>query len=93
MIARTTEKTMPQANHDKQHQPPSLDVEDEEDEDRTADEDEPIKVMEEVGNFEEVVVWGHEALPGKDDAFVRGMGEWIGFAEAMHSSEQPSDAT
>ena len=46
---------------------------------------EPTKVVEEVGTFDEMSVWGHEQVSEDDDAFVRGVEEWIGFAEAMHS--------
>ena len=71
--------------------PPVDDDEEEGDEDET----EPVKMLEEIGSFDEVVVWGHEQVPAEDDVFVRGMEEWIGFAEAMHSVEDgraPADA-
>ncbi|KAH7626083.1 ribonuclease H2, subunit C [Sordaria sp. MPI-SDFR-AT-0083] len=36
--------------------------------------------------FEEVVVWGHESLADAGgDAYVRGVEEWIGFAERIHA--------
>ncbi|KAK1775715.1 ribonuclease H2, subunit C [Copromyces sp. CBS 386.78] len=36
--------------------------------------------------FEEFVVWGHESLAdAAGDAYVRGVEEWIGFAERVHS--------
>ncbi|MCJ1395390.1 hypothetical protein MMC18_008274 [Xylographa bjoerkii] len=60
-------------------------AEDEEDRDEEEDEVEPIKVLEEVATFDEIVVWGHEQVPGEEDVFVRGVQEWIAFAEAMHS--------
>lgn len=53
----------------------SMDDDDEEEED--------VKVMEEVGEFDGFVVWGHENVVDGDDAFVRGVEEWIGFAEAV----------
>ncbi|KAK6431330.1 hypothetical protein LTR95_012513 [Oleoguttula sp. CCFEE 5521] len=43
------------------------------------------KVMDRKASFEEVVVWGHDALPEDGDEFVKGLGEWIGFAEAIHT--------
>ncbi|KAL8921197.1 MAG: hypothetical protein Q9208_005807 [Pyrenodesmia sp. 3 TL-2023] len=46
--------------------------------------EEEVKVMEEVGEFDGVVVWGHESVVDGEDTFVRGVEEWIGFAEAMH---------
>lgn len=47
------------------------------------DEEEKVKILEQIGGFEEVVVWGHEALPAADDVFVKGVGEWVAFAEAV----------
>jgi ribonuclease H2 subunit C len=52
-----------------------------------------VKVAEKVGEFDEVVVWGHGGeVDGRQDAFVKGMEEWIGFAEAIHTDgdEPPS---
>ena len=48
------------------------------------EEEEPVRVLEEIGTFEEMVVWGHESLPGEDDIFVKGVGEWLRFAEGIH---------
>lgn len=39
--------------------------------------------MEEKGAFQEIVVWGHEAVPEEGDVYVKGMKEWIAFAEAV----------
>ncbi len=50
------------------------------------DEDEVVKVMEEVGEFDSFVVWGHENVVDGEDTFVRGVEEWIGFAEAVRRS-------
>ena len=47
--------------------------------------EEPIRILQEEANFEEIVVWGHESIPAADDVYVRGMGELISWAEAMHS--------
>nr|OQO13803.1 hypothetical protein B0A51_17036 [Rachicladosporium sp. CCFEE 5018] len=44
-----------------------------------------IKVMDRKASFEHVVVWGHDAMPEDGDEFVKGLGEWIGFAEAIHT--------
>ncbi|TKA82395.1 hypothetical protein B0A55_01431 [Friedmanniomyces simplex] len=48
------------------------------------DEAEEVKVMEQKAVFDEVVVWGHEVLPEDGDEYVKGIEEWIAFAEAMH---------
>ncbi|CAF9913994.1 hypothetical protein IMSHALPRED_001499 [Imshaugia aleurites] len=49
------------------------------------EEEEEVTVLNEVGSFNEVVVWNHEGMADGDDAFVKGMSEWIGFAKAMHA--------
>jgi ribonuclease H2 subunit C len=40
-------------------------------------------VMEQRAGFEEVIVWDHEAVPDGADVYVKGIEEWIGFAEAV----------
>lgn len=45
--------------------------------------EEEVKVLEEVAGFEEVVVWAHDGVVDGDDVFVKGMEEWIMFAEAV----------
>lgn len=42
-----------------------------------------VKMVERRAEFGEVVVWGHESVPEADDVYVRGVEEWIGFAEAV----------
>lgn len=44
---------------------------------------EEIKVLKETGKFETVVLWGHGAVVEDDDAFVKGLNEWVGFADAV----------
>ena len=51
-----------------------------EDEEDDGDDEEEVKLMEEVGGFEDFVVWGHERGLEGDDVFVRGVEEWVGFA-------------
>jgi len=53
--------------------------EDNEDEEKEDD----IDVLEEVSSFSGIMIWGHETIAENDDAFVKGMGEWISFAEAV----------
>ncbi|KAI5291636.1 hypothetical protein KEM54_002566 [Ascosphaera aggregata] len=38
------------------------------------------------GTFSEIMVWGHENIPGDDDPYVRGIQEWIAFSEKIHDS-------
>lgn len=45
-----------------------------------------VKRLECQGRFDEVVVWGHEMVPDGEDGYVRGVEEWIGFAEAVSCS-------
>jgi len=46
------------------------------------------KVVEEVGNFEAIEVWGHEAVVDEGDPYVRGLEEWISFSGAIHEFEE-----
>ena len=47
------------------------------------EETEEARTLQEVASFDKVVLWGHESLVEGDDAFMKGLGEWIGFAEAV----------
>ena len=44
-----------------------------------------IKVMEEMAGFEEIIVWGHETVVDETDGYVRGVGEWLSWCDAIHS--------
>jgi ribonuclease H2 subunit C len=46
---------------------------------------EPVKVLDALATFDEITVWGHDQVPATDDPFVKGIEEWISFAEAIHS--------
>lgn len=52
---------------------------------------EEVKVAEQIGEFDSVVVWGHGGTVEEGDAFLRGMKEWVGFAEAMHCDEEDGE--
>lgn len=53
-----------------------------------------VKIAEQIGEFEDIVVWGHgEQIDGSQDVYVKGMEEWIGFAEKMHVDEEDGDAS
>lgn len=60
-------------------------AEDEMDEDNVPKDIETL-VMEQQARFGEIMVWEHEAVPDGDDVYVKGIEEWIGFAEAVRSS-------
>jgi ribonuclease H2 subunit C len=54
------------------------------DDDEEAEEDPDVKIIEEQSEFDDVMLWGHEALPDDSaDPYVRGMEEWIAFAEQV----------
>lgn len=40
-------------------------------------------IMEQHAKFGQVMVWDHEAVPDAGDVYVKGIEEWIGFAEAV----------
>jgi ribonuclease H2 subunit C len=44
---------------------------------------EPVKVLEKQATFGDFVVWAHETIPAADDPYVKGVEEWIKFAEAV----------
>lgn len=45
--------------------------------------EEPVKILETQGTFDEMIVWGHEFLPAADDSYVKGVEEWVKFAETV----------
>lgn len=45
--------------------------------------EEPVKILETQGTFDDMIVWGHEHLPAADDIYVKGVEEWIRFAETV----------
>ncbi|KAI9705532.1 MAG: 3'-5' exonuclease [Candelina mexicana] len=58
----------------------------EDDEEGDKLETQDTKVLEENASFDEIVVWGHEAVPEtENDPYLRSLDEWIAFAETMHS--------
>ena len=50
---------------------------------KAEEEQEEATLLEEVGSFEKMVIWNHESMVNGDDAFVKGVSEWIDFAEAV----------
>lgn len=47
-------------------------------------------IMEEKADFEDLMVWGHEASPDEaTDPYLRGIQEWIAFAEVVGSLLPP----
>ena len=70
VIAQRTERQLPQQQ---QRQ------EDDENEELVQE----VKVLETTGKFDEINVWAHEAVPEGEDVYVKGIEEWIGFAESV----------
>ena len=54
-----------------------------ENERENGDEDENLRSLQEISSFKEIMLWGHETAVPEDDPFVKGIGEWIAFAEAV----------
>jgi ribonuclease H2 subunit C len=86
-VLHVTDKQVPQAQSKAQ---PPRDDEDEEGEDEDEDmEVVQIGIAEQVGEFDEVIVWGHGGqVDEAQDGLVRGVREWIGWAESMHIDEE-----
>lgn len=45
--------------------------------------EEPVKVLDKQGTFDEFVVWKHDEVPGVDDVYVKGVEEWLKLAEVV----------
>ncbi|KAF1948897.1 ribonuclease H1 small subunit [Byssothecium circinans] len=90
-VVHITDNLLPQSQT-QSHIHPQDQADGEEREDEDEDLREEVKVVEVLGEFDEVVVWGHaETVDEEKDAFVRGMREWVGFAEAMHGQEEEGE--
>lgn len=79
MVAQKTERrlsTQPQGRRNE--------IEEDQDQDEE-DTQLPIEVqiLETNGTFDQVVIWAHEAVPEGEDIYVKGIEEWIGFAESV----------
>lgn len=71
VVAVPTDRVLPVANKDA------------EDQDTDAAADEPVKALEAQSTFDDFIVWDHETLAAADDTFVKGVEEWIKFAEVV----------
>ena len=47
--------------------------------------EEQERTLETIGQFDAIMLWGHEGTITENDAFVRGVQEWITFAETVRS--------
>lgn len=63
--------------------PPSSRADNAATDDADAEPEDLVKVLETQGKFDDMIVWGHEILPAADDTFVKGLEEWVSFAETV----------
>lgn len=71
--------------------PPQSDTERDADAGESEEQNIEVRVMEEVGDFDQVVVWGHEVAPDEnEDPYSKGIGEWLSFSEAVSAPEELS---
>lgn len=72
-----------------------LEIEDADDEEGEDDDEpsEPVRLLQQVSTFSQVVVWGHDAVPDADDSFVKGVQDWIAFAHALHGDQTAGEKT
>lgn len=78
----SSEDTIPSNTRDSQTTF-STRLEDEHDIPEDDGQSEPAKILKEETKFNEITVWAHDRLPAADDTFVKGIEEWITFAEAV----------
>ncbi|KPI39003.1 uncharacterized protein AB675_4522 [Cyphellophora attinorum] len=64
-------------------QPTFAAARDSDDEDEESEE--PPKLLETISEIKEMIVWDHDRQPTSDDAFLKGVDEFIAFADAIHS--------
>lgn len=88
-VLSITDKLAPQAPSQPRTTEPTHDDGDEDIDEAVDELPEEVKIAEQIGEFDEVVVWGHGGTVDEgSDFFVRGVREWVGFAEAMHCEEE-----
>ncbi|KAF3003509.1 hypothetical protein E8E13_004942 [Curvularia kusanoi] len=91
VVLQITEKIAPQQPQTS-HSTQSHTEEDGDEDDDDALPHEEVRIAEQLGRFDEVVVWGHGgAVEETGDEFVRGVREWIGFAGGMHCEDEEEE--
>jgi len=59
-------------------------LEDDEESDAEEDVPEDVKVLPQIASFDRFTVWAHEAAPATaEDPYVKGVEEWMAFAQAV----------
>ncbi|KAF2428354.1 ribonuclease H1 small subunit [Tothia fuscella] len=83
-VLQTSDKVVPTSNMNQSH----MEIDEDEEEE---DEAEEIKLVEQIAEFDEIMVWGHETTAeATEDPYSKGMEEWISFAEAIHAHSASS---
>lgn len=87
VVAQKTERRLlPQPQQGGQPQGRRDEIEEDQDQDEEDDDIQlpiEVKILETNGTFDQVVIWAHEAVPEGEDVYVKGIEEWIGFAESV----------
>jgi len=93
-ILNVTDKSLPTTQSQPTQTPvEQQDIEDQDDEEEEMEVDpEEIKIAEQIGSFDSIVVWEHGGKVDEEkDGYVRGVREWIGWAESMHVDEDEEE--
>ena len=88
VAAKATDRTLPEPPRPLRNTAGTDGAVSDAEDDETCDPPEPVQILQSATVFKEVTVWGHDMLPAVDDPFVKGIEEWVAFAEAIHG--QPS---
>ncbi|OCL14409.1 ribonuclease H1 small subunit [Glonium stellatum] len=88
-VLNITDKAAPQPSSQEKNSP-NDNEEGEEDDEKPVE----VKLAEELGSFDEIMVWSHESMPSDtDDPYLKGVQEWMSFAKAMHCSDEENPNT
>lgn len=80
-----TDKNLPQNRH-------SPTEEEDDDDDGEEQETVEVKIADQIGEFQDVVIWGHGGPVDEGQSmFIRGVREWVGFADAMHGDHDEEE--
>lgn len=47
-----------------------------------------LRSSEQVGEFDNMMIWGHETMAEADDVFLKGVSEWIRLAKLIHMQDE-----
>jgi len=90
-VLQKTDKTVEQKPASKPHTHVDFETVERVDDELDEENENEVKLMEQRGTFDEIVVWGHEVAPEEDDEYVKGVQEWIAFAEAVRHIQLSTD--